>query len=237
MLVEESKHARNHRIAYRLAYRTLAAILTIGIITMDMYVIFSSTVAHRQLVRDGENPEAITLDIGPLMTRLCHNTTHHGGFGEVDGRVDGRCITVLFYQIPIDDYVTSSAMMMLALWVPIMAGLILSRLTFWKVHAPLQFIVSMGYMGVVYILLRDGYTPGLSVGIIAGRLIWVSLGIAVTVFFIVYKCCHEKYCLDVSDTPTLIGVAYSPRVDGGVSDDDDDVLSARYWHNQRISDE
>lgn len=233
MLLEESKHARNHRIRYRLAYRIFAAILTIGILTMDMYVIFSSSVAHREVVRNGQNPEAITLDIGPIMTRLCHNTTHHGGFGASPP----GCITVLFYQIPIDDYVTSSAMMMIALWVPIMAGLILSRITFWKVHAPLQFIVSMGYMGVVYILLRDGYTPGLSVGIIAGRLIWTSLGIACMVAFVVYKCCREKYCLDVTDTPTLVGVAYSTSPPEDDATDDDDMLSAGYWQSQRISTE
>ncbi len=94
----------------------------------------------------------------------------------------------------------------------------------------------MGYAGVVYILLRDGYSLGISVEIIACRLVWSMMGVVGVVAFIVYKCCREKYCLGISDEPTLIGVAYSDNTPDE-TDDDDDVLSAGYWRSQKRFDE
>ncbi len=244
MILEESKHARNIRVYQKVAFRILAAILTIGLLTMDLFVVFSSTVAHRSITREDE---LITLSVGPLITRMCSNVTHSGGFGGEGNGIRGgssSCMSILFYQVPIDDYATSSATLMIALWVPIIAALILTRLTFWRVHAPLQFVVSCGFLGVIYILIRDGYTPGISAAIILGRVSWTAIFVLVFIAMTIIKCCREKYCLGVSDQPAIIGVAYT-RGDGDdgdgegdahlsiISDDSEDMLSAGYWHEQK----
>lgn len=185
---------------------------------MDLYVTFSSTIARRS-VRD------VSFDIGPLFTKMCTNTTRY------DDRNMTRvsCLSLLFYQIPIDDYAPSSAMLMVAMWIPIIAGVLLTRLTFWKIHSTLQFIVSCGYLGAIYILFRDGYSPGMSTAIIAGRVAYTSIGIFIVVAFIIIKICREKYC---TDTPTIIGVSYVAETPGHDSDDSD-MLSAEYWDRQK----
>lgn len=247
MILEESKHARNVRVAEKMIYRILAAVLTIGLLAADLYIIFSSSIAHRILIVTGDEPEMITLDIGPLITRLCHNVTHHGGLTISGGGLttsggglttSGGCISVLFYQLPLDDYAASSATLMIALWVPIIAGLLASRLTFWRVHSFLQFIISCGYVGVIYILLHDGYQPGMTTAIILGRVSWTAVFMFVTIAFIIVKCCREKYCSDIRDQPAIIGVGYDADEDDADEDDDDitdteDMLSASYWNEQK----
>lgn len=258
MILEESKHARNIRVFQRVAHRVLSAILTIGLLSMDLFIVFSSSVAHRSIIRNHTNvsgmiseTEMITLDVGPLITRMCNNATHHGGFhtsavigdGTViseGGTVIKPCIFILFYQVPLDDYAASSATLMLALWVPIIAGLIATRITFWRVHSLLQFLISCGYLGVIYILLRDGYAPGISAAIILGRVSWTAIFTLIFVAMTIIKCCREKYCTDVRDEPAIIGLSYTrdDDEDRGVmtyddSDDSDDMLSARYWKDQQ----
>jgi len=239
MILEESKHARNIRVFQKMAHRILSAILTIGLLSMDLFIVFSSSVAHRTIIRSTPT-EMITLDVGPLITRMCNNATHHGGFDRPiitdNGTIIKPCISILFYQVPLDDYASSSATLMLALWVPIIAGLVATRITFWRVHALIQFIISCGYLGVIYILLRDGYAPGISAAIILGRVSWTAIFTLVFMGMSIIKCCREKYCADVRDEPAIIGVAYDNKVayeDSGDSDDSDDMLSARYWNEQR----
>jgi hypothetical protein len=143
----------------------------------------------------------ITLSFGPLFTNICNRC---------------NCTTVLFYQVPVDDYfgpeVQSSASMMVAVWLPLLAGLILTRLTRSIFHAPAQMLVSISYSGLLYILVSyEKYTLGSALIVIIIRAIYTSLVAAILSLILLARFTIIRFniCDCGPEEPILVGVDYT----------------------------
>lgn len=210
-MLQESESARKRRILGRLVYQLLCISFTSIIYSLDAYVFFSTTLASL------ETSTGIVAKFGPLFTDLCpKNKT--------------ECIKVLFYQVPIDDYfgpnVSGSALIMVSSWVPIIVGLLATRLTFWKIHSLLQVLVSFGYSGVIYLLISGNFTVGMSISVILVRLSMSIVFSALVLIYIVVKLIRTKY-YHGEDMPIIVGLSYN------TGDSDADIISQDFWEPKK----
>lgn len=248
MLSEESEKSRQRRILNRFMFVAMSVTFTLTLYALDAYIMFSTTLAtvkHKD----------VTVSFGPLYTKLCSNqTTTMTQMSTTETMVDqpykpiNKCTKVLFYQMPVDDYfgpeVQRSSDIMVATWIPMLFGLIASRFALYRIHCLLQLIVSLGYSGLMYLLIfrtMDSAEPGMSVTIILIRFSTCLVCIILMIIMSAIKAMTLRCCPDISLEPILIGHSFN---DDTAKDDvedmnvdlyysDDDVLSQRFWSSKK----
>ena len=220
MLSEESEKSRQRRILNRFMFVAMSVTFTLTLYALDAYIMFSTTLAT---VKHGN----VTISFGPLYTKLCSNQT----------ATMTKCTKVLFYQMPVDDYfgpeVQRSSDIMVATWIPMLFGLIASRFALYRIHCLLQLIVSLGYSGLIYLLITGPTNPGMSVTIILIRFSTCLVCIMIAIIMSAIKAMTLRCCPDISLEPILIGKSFSDDTAEDMNVDlyysDDDVLSQRFW--------
>jgi len=234
MLSEESEKSRQRRILNRFMFVAMSVTFTLTLYALDAYIMFSTTLAT---VKHGN----VTISFGPLYTKLCSNQT--ATIAMMTMMVDqpykpsNQCTKVLFYQMPVDDYfgpeVQRSSDIMVATWIPMLFGLIASRFALYRIHCLLQLIVSLGYSGLIYLLITGPTNPGMSVTIILIRFSTCLVCIMIAIIMSAIKAMTLRCCPDISLEPILIGKSFSDDTAEDMNVDlyysDDDVLSQRFW--------
>lgn len=212
-MLEETDRMRRRRIAKSFTGWFLGIIFTLSLLTIDAIVVFTPEL----LIVDVPHPE-MTISFGPLFTRLCTTNNNTDIPNEILSDV---CIKILFYQLPIDDYIGpiswQSTTVMIAYWVPLVASLLCMRATFMLLHPYLQFICSAGYIGVIVIMFEtigeysgNKYMYGIGLMLILIRIIICTVTMLVTTCVLIFRACMIKYdiCGCGNDDPILVGVSY-----------------------------
>lgn len=214
MYLQESSKAKNKRLIRKALYRFFMITFTAMLYAIDVYIIFSTGITS---VQQGD----IDISLGPLFTRVCKKT---------------KCNKVLFYQVPIDDYlgtiVQGSANIMLAIWIPIFVGVIATRILLWRIHPLLQTAVSIGYSGLLYVLNDNSYVIGTTIYVIITRGILCLITTCIIAVITIIRAMALKFCPDVSDMPVLVGLSWNTEHDDEYSDD---LMSQQFYEPKKMS--
>jgi len=238
IMLEESDKARKNRIASSIVWRISCVTFTLILVTFDLYVMFNTTIAKIS------DPGGVNVHIGPLFVKYCVP------WNVYDGKND-RCMQVLFYQashtIKSDD-VQMAGNIMLAVWVPLLAGVVLTRLTMSRAHCITQTIVSMSYIALYSLVCQatlgnKAYVPGNTfiMILVRGSVCLVS---SISIWgVVIYKSMRIKFCPDPDMDPILVGRAFTDdplpteKNDDTMTTytiiDEDDPFEQKFWETKQ----
>lgn len=253
-MLEETDKMRRRRIARTFAGWSVGIIFTLTLLTIDAVIVFTPDLLH--VTMSHPEHEKMTISFGPLFTKLCSRKMENKLYESYNNDTlltykipfkstsifSDTCIKMLFYQLPIDDYVGpvswQSITVIVAYWVPLVISLLCMRATFMILHPYLQFICSVGYIGVIVIMFdtigmreeeKSLYTYGFGMLLILVRMAICTVTMIVVTCILVFRACMIKYdiCGCGNDEPILIGVGYN---------DHEDPSKQAFWSPMRTED-
>lgn len=220
-MLQESDATRKKRILGNLIYQFLCVSFTLSMYSFDSFVFFSTNLGSVILRSESGNKDNInrSVSFGPLFTRICPSNSLNHSLA-IDDFKKNNCSQVLFYQA--QEYITQEGMakIMISSWIPLVLGLVISRLTFWRIHSLLQMAVSISYGSLVYFLLSDGYKIGNGIYVLVARLTMTAIFFLIVLCIMLIKYIRSKYYSEES-MPILVGVPFKEH--------SDDPLSESYW--------
>lgn len=243
IMLEESDKARRKRIHNRITWYSGSIIFTMILLSLDLYIIFGGRLATIK-------GDLMNVHIGPLFTRYClNNETYAKIIIETGDPNYPRCVRELFYQVTNDvmpPELHLSGDIMLSTWIPILAGIILTRMTLWRLHAITQTLVSCSYIGV-YIIVGGATYQGTDYERGSAFIIWLTrliiCAIASTVISIdfVVSLLRLKCCPDPDLDPILIGRSFND-LDNNYecnecndnNSDDPDIVDQHFWNAKKM---
>jgi len=243
IMLEESSKARRRRIHDRVAWYSGSIIFTAIILSLDLYIIFGGRLTT---IRGSE----MNIHVGPLFTKYClNNETYMEIIIETGDPNYPRCIRELFYQTannvdPPELHLSGD--IMLAVWIPLLAGTLMTRMTMWRLHALAQTLISCSFVGVYMII--DGathngrrYEHGSAFVIFLARTIISALASIVICTDLLVRVAQLKCCPDPDMDPILIGRSFNeldpPHGTSGVSDEDEcdtDFVDQHFWEPKKM---
>lgn len=233
-MLQETDKDRRRRIRNRFLGSLAGILFTCVILALDAYVLF--TPGLLKAVTNHPDHDKVSISFGPLLTELCTSADMNESAGNYTVVHEYSCTTLLFYQVPIDDYIGpvswSSTNIMIAYWVPLIFALLSIRATLLVVHPYLQMLVSLGHIGTIYLIYdvcmnskiaHTEYTYEYGIIVLFARMCFTIVMAMVTTSVVLARLLMIKY--DIfgcgNDEPVLVGIGYNV--------DKDDITGQKFW--------